>query len=76
MPFRDRSEASPAQARLIYRVMSAMTMLAVVTMVAYLCFRLVSLARHAYTNADRVADAFGAFGSFLRDAAGAMAGAS
>src|SRR5437764_3505359 len=54
MAHRSRGTLSPHRAT-VYRRLGALCMLAVVAMVAYLCFRLVVLAAHGYRPVDRVA---------------------
>jgi cellulose synthase/poly-beta-1,6-N-acetylglucosamine synthase-like glycosyltransferase len=55
MPHRRAAWTAAPDGRAVYRLLGGLCMLAVVSMVAYLCFRLVSLAAHAYRPADRIA---------------------
>jgi cellulose synthase (UDP-forming) len=54
MPYRGEAWEASHDSRTVYRVLGALCMLAVVCMVGYLCFRLVSLAAHAYRPVDRI----------------------
>jgi cellulose synthase/poly-beta-1,6-N-acetylglucosamine synthase-like glycosyltransferase len=54
MPFREEEWVAPHDRRAVYRLLGGMSLLALVFMVGYLCFRLVALAASAPTGADRV----------------------
>jgi cellulose synthase (UDP-forming) len=53
MPFRGGAWAPPSDSRAVYRLLGSLSLLALVFMVGYLCFRLVTLVATAPTGADR-----------------------
>jgi cellulose synthase (UDP-forming) len=54
MPYRGQSWVAPQDTRRVYRLLGALSMLALVCMLGYLCFRLGAMVGPGYTVADRV----------------------